>query len=317
MKSKSLILTAVIATSLTLGGCEQVKTLLGGNKPSGQVIATVKGDEITAMELRQEMGNFSSRDPKVMKDAQQRALQSIIMRKLLVQQAREQKLDKSADFVNQVRRGEEGLLVQAYQRKIAASVAAPSRSDAEAYIAANPAKFAQRRVMIVDQIVSGGNSIPPAEFRALNTLEQVRGVLDAKQVPYQTNTATLDTLALDPRLLAQLDKLPPGEVFVMPQGGGLVFNRIMDTRVAPFQGDPAIAYATQALRSQRSQEAVVRQVAVLRKGAEKDVTYSEAFKPSPEIAKMLAGGTTPAPAAAAAPAAAPAPAAPAAAPAKP
>src|SRR5438128_6450086 len=115
VKSKSLFLTVAVVASLSLGGCGQIKKLMGGGKAEGQVVATVNGDEITAIELRQELGNFASRDPKIMKAAQQRALQGIILRKLMVQQAKEQKLDKSPDYAVQVQRGEANLLVQMYQ----------------------------------------------------------------------------------------------------------------------------------------------------------------------------------------------------------
>lgn len=299
MKTKSLILTTVLAVSLSLGGCEQVKKLVGG-KPSGQVIATVNGEEITALELRQELGSFSSADPKVMKAAQQRALQGLILRKLLVQQAKDQKLDKSADYALQVHRGEENLLVQLYQRKIGSSVAVPTRTDAEAYMSANSSKFTGRRVMIVDQVVAPPSKIPAAQFQAAKTLEDVKGLFEANNVPYQTNVSAIDTLSMDPRLVAQIDKLPPNEVFVLPQSGGLLFNKITDVRAVPFVGDPAVAYATNALRTQRAQEAVVRQVDVLRKTAEKNITYNEAFKPPPEAKP---GAKAPAPAAAAPPAA--------------
>ena len=281
MKHNTLLLAAVLAASVTLGGCEQVKKLVGG-KPSGQVIATVNGEEITAIELRQEMGNFSARDPKIMKAAQQQALQGLIVRKVLEQQAKVQKLDKSADYAVQVDRGEQNLLVQMFQRKVASGVAVPTRADAENYMSSNPSKFSNRRILIVDQIVAPPSKIPVAQFQAAKTLDDVKALFVSNSIAYQTNVAAIDTLTMDPRLLVQLEKLPAGEVFVIPQGGGVVFNRIADTRSVPFQGDPAIAYATNALRQQRSQEAVVRQVELLRKSAEKKITYNEAFKPPPE-----------------------------------
>ena len=293
MKYKTLLLTAVLATSFALSGCEQVKKLIGG-KPEGQVVATVNGEEITAIQLRQEMGNFASRDPKIMKAAQQRALEGLILRKVLVQQAKEQKLDKTADYAVQVSRGEDNLMVQSFQRKISSGIAVPSRADAESYMAANPSKFSNRRVLVVDQIVAPPNKIPVAQFQAAKTMDDVKALFGANNVAFQTNVAAIDTLTMDPRMLAQLDKLPAGEVFVIPQSGGLLFNRITEARSVPFQGEPALAYAINAVRTQRSQEAVVRQVELLRKSAESKITYNEAFKP------------TPAPKAGAKPAAAPA-----------
>ena len=154
MKAKTLMLVAVLPVALTLAGCSQVKKLVGG-KPKGQVVATVNGQEITTTELGTEMGSFSSKDPAVVKAAQQQALQQIIMRDLLSQKAREAKIDKSPEYTVQVKRGEETLLVQLYQRKLGASVAAPSRQDAEGFIQSHPTMFTGRKILVVDQVIAG------------------------------------------------------------------------------------------------------------------------------------------------------------------
>src|SRR5215831_14022696 len=97
------------AASVSLAGCDKIKHLLGG-KPSGQVVATVDGNEITTLELKAEMGGFTARDPKIQKAAEQQVLQQIILRRLVADEARKQKLDKVSDYTIQVKRGEETLL---------------------------------------------------------------------------------------------------------------------------------------------------------------------------------------------------------------
>jgi EpsD family peptidyl-prolyl cis-trans isomerase len=311
LKAKTLIITAAIAVSMTLGGCDQVKKLVGG-KPAGQVVATVNGEEITSLQLRQEMGGFSSRDPKIVKLAQQQALQQIIMRRLLVQKAKADKLDKTADYNLQVRRGEEALLAQTYQRKIAATVPTPTRADAQAFIANNPLRFSGRRVLEIEQVIAPPSKISPDRFKALKTLEEVKGLFQQENVPFQENVTSFDTLTADSRLVQQIDKLPPGEVFVIPQNGSLIFNRIASSKAVPFTGDAAVAYATNAIRGQRSQDAVRTRMQTIRKDAESKIVYNAAFKPPPpQAAKPAAAAAAPAaPAAAPGPAAAPAPAAP-------
>jgi EpsD family peptidyl-prolyl cis-trans isomerase len=316
LKAKSLILVAVLPAALTLAGCDQVKKLVGG-KPKGQVVATVNGDEITTVELGRELGNFSSKDPAVVKAAQQQALQQIIMRELLTQKAKAEKLDKTPEYTLQVRRGEETLLAQLYQRKLAAAAAAPSRDEAEAFVSSHPLMFAQHRVMVVDQVAAKPNGkIKPDQFKSLKTLEEVKSLFDAQGVPYRESVATLDTLNTDPRLVDQVDKLPPGEVFVVPQQGALMFNRIASTKSLPIRGDMAVNYATGLLRNQKAQDLVRTQMIALRSGAEKSITYNPAYKPAKPFTPPPAPGTTP-PAAPAAAALAPAPAAPATAPAAP
>lgn len=306
MRSKTLVIAMVVSTGLMLSGCDQVKKLVGGGKASGQVAATVNGKEITTLEVRTELGGFGSRDPQVMKAAQQQALQRIILRRLLADEARKAKLDKGTDFTLQVARGEETLLAQLYERKLASSTAQPSKQDAEAFVAAHPEMFAERKVLFVDQVIAGPNKLDPEKVRPLKTLDQIRALLDSEGVTYQQNAVVLDTLSADPQLVKAIAGLPAGEVFVIPQGGALLFNQITASRATPFRGDMATAYAMNALRTQRAQESVGKQVEAMRKAAESKITYNPAFKPAPPAKPGAPAAKPAAPAAAA-----PAPAAPA------
>jgi EpsD family peptidyl-prolyl cis-trans isomerase len=304
LKAKSLVLVGVLPVALALAGCDQVKKLVGGT-PKGQVVATVNGEEITTMELNRELGGFVSKDPAVMKAAQQQALQQIIMRDLLTQKAKAEKLDKSPDYTLQVRRGEETLLAQLYQRKLAAAVATPTRDDAASFVASHPTMFAQHRILIVNQVAARpGGKIKPDQFKALKTLEEVKALFDAQGVPYRENVTTVDTLNTDPRMIEQIDKLPPGEVFIVPQNGVLTFNRLEQAKALPIRGDVAENYALGVLRNQKAQDLVRTKMIALRSGAEKSIVYNPAYKPAKPFTPPPAPGATSAPATTPAPAAA-------------
>ncbi len=105
-------------------------------------------------------------------------------------------------------------------------------------------------------------------------------------------------------LVRGLDYLPPGEIFVIPQGGAILFNNVSASRSVPFTGDMATAYAMNALRQQKAGEVVTKQITDMRKAAESKIVYNPAFKPPPE--KKAAPAKAPAAPAASAPAAAPA-----------
>jgi EpsD family peptidyl-prolyl cis-trans isomerase len=315
---KGLALAAVVAlTATSLAGCDKVKGLLG-RKPSGQVVATVNGEEITTLELRSQMGGFASRDPEVMKRAQQAALNQLILQDLVVQEAKKEKLDKSVDYNLQVERGKKAVLAQLFQRRLVQTVTVPNRSDADAFIAAHPEMFANRQVLVVDQVVARPKKMDPEKFRPLKTLDEIKSALDSDNSPYQENVATLDSATADPRLMQQIAKLPSNEVFVVPQNGAFIFNHVREVRTLPVRGDAAVAIATQFLQQQRAREAVAKRLEAIRTSAEGKITYNEAFKnlktplPKPGAAAPAAG----APAVPPPPPAAPAVAAPAAAPAK-
>ena len=289
MKTNGMFVVAGVSAALLLSGCDQIKKLTGGGKPSGQVVATVDGEEITSLELRGELGGFGSRDPELMKAAQQQALQQVVLRKLMAQEARKAKLDKTADYTLQKHRGEEALLAGLYQRKLASEVAQPSRQEGEAYVAGHPDMFAGRRVLFVNQVIAAPNKIPPESLRPLKTLDAVRSLLEAEGVQYQENAVVLDTLSANPQLVALIKGLPPGEIFVVPQQGSLLFNQITGERSTPFRGDMAVAYAVNQLRSQASQTTIGKRLEALRKAADSKIVYSEAYKPpKPKVAKPAA-----------------------------
>ena len=60
------------------------------------------------------------------------------------------------------------------------------------------------------------------ELKPLNTIEGVVGVLQAHGIQYQTAKGTLDTLTLDPKLVAEIDNRVVG--FVLGRAGELEFG---------------------------------------------------------------------------------------------
>ena len=299
---------AALLACIAMSGCGMIG---GGSKaPKGQVVATVNGEEITITELNRELAGASSANPAERKAMEQAALNAIITRKVVAQAAKEQKLDKTPLFAQQEQQAKEAMLVGAMQRQIASTVVAPTRPEAEKFVADHPNMFAQRRVMVVDQIVVG--KFRPElmkEFEPMTTLEQIEAVLERENIEFQRNTTVLDTLNAPENLTETLMKLPAGEIFVFPRGNAIFVNQIRDSRVMPFTGDRAINYALAGLKTLRTQEAVGKQIETMRKGAEAKVTYNDKYKPAP--AKPAAAAPAAKGAAPAAPAA-PAPAAPAA-----
>jgi EpsD family peptidyl-prolyl cis-trans isomerase len=273
--------------------------LPGGSKaPSGQVVATVDGEEITLSELRAELaGAQAPASPQAAKLMEEAALRQIIIRHIMAKAAHDQQLDKTPAFAIEKARANQGLLTQALQRQLAANSPAPSRSDAEAYVAAHPGMFAERKLLTVDQIRMAR---PKTEedlkaFLPLKTLPEFETLLTQKGIQYQRTASVIDTGSTDPNMIAQIEKLPPGEVFMVPANGMVLANQIRDSHLAPFTGDAAVNYAMGVLRSQRVQEAVGKGVENLVKSKVSTVKYNDAYKPTQPLIPSM---KPPAPAAA-------------------
>ncbi len=297
MKNQPAMAAALLA-SLTLAAC-------GGSKtPSGQVVATVDKEEVTAIDLRNELGGFNPPDAATRKLAEQRALDQIVTRKLLAQAAEKAKIDKTPEFAQQEARMREALLVQLWQNQIAKAVPQPANDEAQRFVNEHPELYANRQILVGTQIRTG--ALPPAvvqQMQPLKTLPEIEALLTANKVRFQKGNFRFDPLSTDPRLSSQIAKLPMGEVFVVPTGQFLAISQASSTEPAPFTGPQALQHATQVLKVQRTQEAVQRQFGSVVSQGKAKVEYAKAYKPAPPAKAAPKAGAAPAAKPAAAPAA--------------
>jgi len=267
---------------VALAGC-------GGKdaKPTGQVVATVDGTEITAAELRAEMGNIEGATPQQAKQIQEQALLSIVNRKIAVGAARAQKLDKTPQAEIARHRAVDLALIDLLQAKLRSAVPAASADEAQSFISDHPQNFSGRKLYIVDQVIAQGT--PPAVIRQmapLNTLEEIVALLDSNKVAHNATVGTVDSLSIAPEAAAKLASLKPGEVFVTPGPGGLVrISRIRETVSQPLAGPEAIKVAQGMIQQQRTQTQVGQQLeAILKAGRAKvklNGNYSLPPQPKP------------------------------------
>lgn len=283
MKLKIVRVLAPLAC-VALVACNNIPGMGKSSKaPSGQVIATIDGEEITLAELRAELaGAPAPPTPQVGKAMQEQALKQILVRKLLAHAAKEQGLDKTPDFAVQRERATETLLAQAVQRKLAVGQSVSTRQEGETFVAEHPGMFAQRKLLTVDQIRMGRpkNEEDLKGLQPLKSLGDIEAYLQKKGIEYQRGASVIDTASTEPAMIAQLEKLPPGEPFIVPQGGVILINQIRDSRLAPFTGEPAVNYALGILRNQKLQETVNLGVKNLVTSKASAIKYNDAYKPA-------------------------------------
>lgn len=279
---------AVIA-GLGLASCDK---LGGGSRPTGQVVAKVGKDEITVLDLQTELGGFKAPDARTRKAAEQQALNAIIQRKIIAEQARKEKIQKTPEFARLEKRTNELLLAKSWQDKLVRAVPAPSLDEAQTFIAQHPDIYsARKRILVEGMRFASNDRTLGAALQPLKTLEEVQALLVARKIPFQPGTSEIDALAVDPRFIDQLLKLPSGEVFVVPQGNTAWAARIKEIKVDPVPTNIAIQHATQYLRMQRTQQAVGRQASAILAAAKDEVKYNKAYEPPKPPAPAKAGKT--------------------------
>ena len=261
-----------LAIAISLGALALAAVACKPGGPSGQVVATVNGKEITNRDLvseAQASGKHSQSAPVV--------LQQVIARVLLAQSAHDQKLDAYPGYPSDVVRIQQTFLAEKALAKLVKSSGPPTPAAIAALEAGHPYQFAQRARMQAQEIrfetaddlksLQGVNDLPSvlSRLKALNvSVDQKSGVLDTAQMP--------DQLA-DSLLAAPLNQL---QFFRQP--GNVVLGVVITAR-APVVGTPdqETALATQLMGRMAVQNQVGAAVDALK--AKAKIVYQKGYAP--------------------------------------
>lgn len=286
---------AKFAVALVAVACIGVASCGNGGKPKGQVVAKVGKDEVTVLDLQSELGGFKAPNAQIRKAAEQQALASIVSRKLLAQAAEKKKLDKSPEFARLKERTNETLLVRTWQEQLVRAVPTPSADEAQKFVTEHPDLYGARKRFAIDGVrftAPNDPALAPA-LQPLTTLEQVRALLTERKIPFSNGSGELDAFAVDPRLVEQLVKLSPGEIFVLPQNNVVLVGVVNSVRTDPVPDTLAIRHATAYLKQTRTQESVQRQFGSVVQGGLKSVQYAKGFEPPKPLDKPKGGAASP------------------------
>lgn len=277
MKVKAALLGGALIAGLLVTGCQKA--------PKGQIVAIVNDDEISQAELNAELQGTQIPDSADRNALRRQVLQRLVDRKLIVQKAREQGLDKTPEYVTQQRRLEENLLVSMLGQKIAATVPLPDDRDITQYIADNPSQFGGRERLLLDQIQFQA----PKDVKKLLTLkdahslDEIAAGVQKLGLAFSRGKGVIDTGRLDPQLVGVINKLPPGEPFVLPSNGQYIASVIVGRDATPTPTPVARQAAAEMVRRRELIAESKAQVARARSTAE--IQYQPGFEPDKSAIK--------------------------------
>ena len=224
-----------------------------GDAPSGQVVATDDGTEITLAELKAEMGPDGSVDAV----SQGQALERIIARKLLAAEARKRELDSTPLAAILKAHAEETALAQLLARKVTEGVPKVSEDEINEFLRSFPASVTDRRLLQVDEFVVP--NMPPKvleQISKVKTMEAAEAILNANKVVFRRTVTNMDTVTLDPGFADQLVQTEGNDIFVLPNCQYAEIGRIVSSRPEPITGPASREAARAILMRQRSNEMV-------------------------------------------------------------
>jgi EpsD family peptidyl-prolyl cis-trans isomerase len=276
------------------------------NKPDeakpGQALASVNGDEITVLQLNEELQRAGV-GPAQQEAASKQLLQALIDRQLLQSAAAREKLDRDPRVMQAIERAKSLIVAQAYMQKRVGAQARPTPAEVEDYFNKNPQFFAHRKQFVMNELVIATADVSPALKAAADgakSLDEVAAWMDAHKVKFGRTQVTRSTTDLTPDMSARLLAMPKGQLFFVRENERSLLIAIAETREAPVTLQTAASQIEQFLVNRRNKEQAAAELARLR-GAAKIEYLNKSM--ALDAKAMPAAAPVPA-----APAAAPAPA---------
>ncbi len=284
-----LLTISVLVLAAALSACGQKAE----TKP-GQALANVNGEEITVMQLNEELVR-SNVAPAQQDAARKQLLQALIDRQLLIAEATKEKIDRDPKVVQSIERAKSMILAQSYLQRRVGNVARPTKAEVQSYFDSNPAFFASRKIVEMRQLVLDSRDVTDAVKKAIDgskSIEEVAAWLETNKVKFAPGQLVRNTAELPPQLTSRLLAMPKGQLFIIREGERSMLMSVAAVKDAPVTLDRATPQIEQFLVSKKNKELADVEIKRLRAGAK--IEYTNKADAAPATPPAAPAGTAPA-----------------------
>ena len=276
---RSLLFLLFLA--FTIAGCSPHT----GNGVDSRVAATVNGVEITQREV-----NFlyqrtapQGADESVARNQRRTILAGLVRAELLAQQATNMKLDQSPDFLIAMHDARRRVLAGFAEEEIASTAKQVSLETVKTIIANNPNLFAQRKLLVYDEILIQGVNVP--FLQSLNasaakgaSLTALLDMVQAQKIPFRRAVRTLTTDQIEPAIITVLSNARANVPVVIRVEDKFSMILMLHTIVpVPLEGPAAEQTAANLVNNQQRTIAFSNKMKAVVDAAK--ITYFGEYKP--------------------------------------
>lgn len=264
--AKSSTALALVATLTLISGC-------GGDnkndKPASQTAAKVNGDEVTVHQINNELqraaGGTVPQGANI-EAANKRILEGLIDQTLLVQAAKEAKVDRDPQVLQQLEASRRQILAQAYIDKQVAATP-PTPEEIKEFYAKNPDLFEKRRVYAFREFLFERGKFTDDLRNQINTAKSPADVgkaLNAAGIRFRETNSTRPAEALPIEALPRIAQLNKGDTLAFSDQNLANILMLMDYAEQPVPLDRATPLITQYLVNQKKRDLAQSKVKELR-----------------------------------------------------
>jgi EpsD family peptidyl-prolyl cis-trans isomerase len=248
-----------------------------------QVVATVNEREITVVQLNRALESAGARE--VTPAMRQRAIETLTSEELLVQAALQNDIDRDAQFVQALEQARRQLLTQFFAERKIYPRTVVTEAEISDYYNQEPLLFAKRRRFRLTTFQANASDMTPAvstELKHVNSVDAVRGVLDAHGIKYVTELASIAPEQLPLDELESYATAKVGDLFVNAREDGVVMLMSVTgiDEDVPMTLERARPMIEEYLRNSRNRSAVSEYIATARSTAHIVYTQEPDAKPA-------------------------------------
>jgi len=249
------------------------------DKKAGQSLVKVNGEEITVLQLNDELRRAGVQAGQ-QEAASKQLIESLIDREVILDEAMRNKIDRSPEVMQAIERAKAQIIAQAYLQSVTSKVAKPSKAEIDDYFQKHPEFFTKRMEFDLQQLVIANKNFSD-ELKlfidSAKSLDEVAEWMDRHGVPYARGQVIRSTADLPQPAVAKLLELPKGQLFIVGEGDNRMLNIITAIKDSPVTATNAAPQIEQFLTNKKMKEAVEVEIAHLRSLAK--IEYLNASAP--------------------------------------
>jgi EpsD family peptidyl-prolyl cis-trans isomerase len=242
-----------------------------GGAAASLVAVKVNGDELSVPQVNTQLARMQG-VPDDQRDAvRKQVVDGLVDQQLLVQQAREMKLDRDPEVLATMEASKAQILSQAYLQKSLTPKAKPSGDAIAGYYAEHPELFSKRRVYRLQEVAT---DLPLERVEELTQvvasskgLPDVVAWLRARDAKVAMNAAVRGAEMLPMQTLPRISSMKDGEIGVVVNGRQVTVLQLVASQAQPMDEKQARPHIEQYLTVTRRDELAKAEVARLRAAA--------------------------------------------------
>ncbi|MEO8600861.1 MAG: EpsD family peptidyl-prolyl cis-trans isomerase, partial [bacterium] len=253
---KQALFGALALLAVALVGCGQ-QTSPEEKIEDSLPLAKVNDVEITTQQPDNDVALADGRSSATKEAVKKQALEVMIDRQLLQEEAKRYALDRDPEVIQAIDRAKTKILADSYLQSKFTALDTPSKAKVDAYFKAHPELFTQRKVFYMNELVVATKDFSAplkARLDSAKSIEQVATWLDTNHVPYKRTKLSRSTADLAPEMITKLQAMRKNKLFVINAGEYSMLSSVYDVKPSPVSAKVAAPQIAQYLRNKKRQE---------------------------------------------------------------